>query len=139
MIMLIFIISNHMRKVMRNFVTVSLTSTFWLWRATSFAFAQTQKWSTNEDQAATFVDLEAVFANILAVIVALAGLAVFFMVITAGYKYLTSGGDPKKNQEAATSLTWAIFGLVFLLGAWFILRFITDLTGVNVTIFTIPS
>lgn len=83
--------------------------------------------------------LECIFLAILHIAIRLAGLAVFIMLIIGGFKYLTAAGDPKSAQAAKNTITYAIFGLVLILFAWFILYFIEYFTGVKVTEFTIPS
>ena len=82
-------------------------------------------------------DLNDIFANILGVAARLAGLAALIMVLVAGFKYLTSAGDPKAAEGAKHTLTWAVFGLAALVGAWFILRLVEALTGAKVTEFDI--
>jgi len=90
--------------------------------------------------AATFKSLEAVFANILSVVFALAGFAAFIMLIVGGFRYLTSAGDPKAGAQARGTLTWAIAGLLFLIGAWFILSLISEFTGIpGLLKFQVPS
>lgn len=97
-------------------------------------------WQTsNSDDPATFKDLEAVFQNILGVLVPFAGITIFIMFLIGGYQFMFSGGDPQKSAAARGTLTWAVVGLLFLLGAWLILRFIQEFTGVNVTVFQIPE
>ena len=87
---------------------------------------------------ATIQGFECLFANILQIIVVIAGLAFFFMFISGGFKYLTSGGD-EKLASASSTLTMAIIGLVGVIASWLILNFIQKFTGVNVTIFQIPG
>ena len=82
-------------------------------------------------------DLEEIVKTILNYAVRLAGIAVFMMLIAGGFKYLTAGGDPKKAESAQKTITYAIFGLVLLIGGWFILQFIEKFTGVPVTEFSI--
>lgn len=82
-------------------------------------------------------DLEFIFARILNVAAGFAILAVFIMLVIGGFKYLTSGGDPKATESAKNTLTYAIFGLVALIGIWLILRFVEIFTGVPVTQFKI--
>ena len=82
-------------------------------------------------------DLNTIFANILGVAARLAGLAALIMILMGGFKYLTSGGDPKATEQAKHTLTWAIFGLAALVGSWFILRLIESITGVKVSEFNI--
>jgi len=89
---------------------------------------------------ATFKALEVIFGNILSVAFALAGFATFVMLIIGGFRYLTSTGDPKATAQARGTLTWAIVGLLFLIGAWFILRLISQFTGIGALLqFEIPT
>lgn len=82
-------------------------------------------------------DLEAIFGQIVSVATGFALLAAFIMLIIGGFKFLTSGGDPKATESAKNTLTYAIFGLAALIGIWLILKFIEVFTGVKVTQFTI--
>lgn len=88
---------------------------------------------------ATIKDLEEVVKNILNIAIRLAGVLLFIMLIVGGFKYLTAGGDPEKAQAAQKTLTCAIAGLVLVILAWFILLFIKQFTGVDVTQFNIPT
>lgn len=36
------------------------------------------------------------------------------MIITGGYMWIVSGGDPARKQQAQGTLTWAVLGLVLL-------------------------
>lgn len=83
--------------------------------------------------------LEVVFANVVSVALALAGLALFAMLIIGGFKYLTSGGDPKAAEQAKNTLTYAILGLVIMVVAYLIMRFLENLTGLTLTKFVIPG
>lgn len=80
---------------------------------------------------------EFLFGNIVSILITLAGILFFFMLIAAGFRYLTSSGDPKAVAAAGNTLTWAIAGLIIVLVSWFLLRLIFDLTGVDVTLFRI--
>ncbi len=82
--------------------------------------------------------LEAIIKIFLNLAVRLAGIAAFIMLIVGGFQFLTAGGDAKKTQAASNTLTYAIFGLVAVIAAWFILLFIEKFTGVNLTEFTWP-
>ncbi|HUS60256.1 MAG TPA: pilin [Nevskiaceae bacterium] len=82
-------------------------------------------------------DFEEIVRNILNIAIRLAGVALFIMLIVGGFKYLTAGGDPKKAEAAQKTLTYAIGGLVLVILAWFILLFIKEFTGVDVTKFQI--
>ena len=105
------------------------------------AFAQTKAWTDRcaVDGVAKIQGFECLFANILQVITVVAGLSFFAMFIVGGFKYLTSGGDPKKATAASSTLTMSIIGLVGVIVSWLILQFIRNFTGVNVTEFKIGN
>jgi heme/copper-type cytochrome/quinol oxidase subunit 2 len=86
---------------------------------------------------ATFKSLEPLFTNIVQAVVALVGVALFVMLLVAGFKYLFSGGDPKKLEAAKGTLTNAIIGVVVIVSAYIILKLIAVFTGVDVTTFKV--
>jgi hypothetical protein len=90
------------------------------------------------DEVPTIKGFEKIFATILSFTTAAVGIVCFVMLIVGGFKYLTSGGDPKQAASAQGTLTWAIAGLAIIVVAWLILKFIAYFTGVDVTIFEIP-
>lgn len=87
--------------------------------------------------APTLDKLGIVFENLVSALLALGGIVLFVMLLLGGFKYLTAGGDPKKAEEAKKTLTYAIGGLVLLVGSFLILQLIQDITGANVTEFSI--
>jgi len=110
-------------------------------------FAQ-EEWQTMDNRCvggvgfgdvATIQGFECLFKNILQVLVPIAGLAFFAMFLVGGFKYLTSGGDPKKAAAATHTLTMAFIGLIGVIISWLILLFIKNFTGINVTEFKIPN
>ena len=88
---------------------------------------------------ATIKGFECLFANILQVITTIAGLSFFIMFIIGGFKYLTSGGDPKKTASASSTLNMSFIGLIGVIVSWLILLFIKQFTGVNVTEFKLGT
>ena len=82
-------------------------------------------------------EIEDVFKNVVSVVVGLGFIALLVMLIWAGFKYLTSGGEPKAIQSAHQTVTWALLGVVFMAVAWIILQLIKAFTGIDVTIFDI--
>ena len=84
-------------------------------------------------------DLEVVFGRIVGLATYIALLVVFIMLVNGGFKYITSGGDPKKAEVAKNTITYALLGLVALIGIWFILKLISIFTGVDVTQFIIST
>mgnify|MGYP001607593183 CR=1 FL=1 len=79
----------------------------------------------------TLKGLEAVFSNVVSVVLSLAGVVLFIMLIYGGFKYLTAGGDPKALEGAKGTLSHAILGLVVLILAFIILKVIAEVTGVS--------
>lgn len=88
---------------------------------------------------ATLEGLECLFRNIISVALTLAGLALFVMLIVGGFQYLTSGGEVEAATKARKTLTYAFFGLVLVVAAFLILRFIEVFTGVTLTEFKITQ
>ena len=89
------------------------------------------------NQVATLQCLECIFKYILWIVIRAGGLVAFIVIIVGGFRYLTAGEDPKKAQAARNTITYAVLGLVLLIGIWFILKFIEIYTGVKVTEFNI--
>lgn len=109
-----------------------------------FLLAQGSGWQANADYIAegdipTIYGLEAMVANILNIIIGLAGVVLLLMLIGGGFGYITSGGDKEKAAKAKNTLTYAILGLLVILGAWLIIRLIEEFTGLNLHIFQIPK
>lgn len=85
----------------------------------------------------TIKGLECAFSSLVSAILPLAGIILFIMLLTGGFRYLTSSGDPKAMEAAKGTLTQAITGLVVLLLAFVILQLIKTITGVDITKFQI--
>lgn len=114
-----------------------------MFRLITPAYAQTQPWpSINPDcqtgDIANLQGFECIFANILSIIIPLAGLAAFVVLIVGGFQYLTSAGDPKQLQKAQGTITMAIIGIAVMLGIWFIFRLLNAITGLDLLQFQIP-
>lgn len=83
--------------------------------------------------------LEYTFARVVCVTVPLGYIALLVVLVIAGLKYLTSGGEAKAVQAAHQTVTWGLLGVLFLAIAWLILQLIQTFTGVEVTKFTVSS
>lgn len=90
---------------------------------------------------ATIADLGGLFRNVVSYALGFAGIVLFILLLVAGFKYITSGGDPKAVEGARKTLTSAIIGLIVILISYLILVLIRTITGVDVTKFniTIPQ
>lgn len=92
-----------------------------------------------DPDAAGLDQIEQVFTNVVSVMVGLGFVALLVLLVLAGFKYLTSGGEQKALQSAHQTVTWALLGVLFLAIAWLILQLIEDFTGIKVTTFDIKT
>lgn len=91
----------------------------------------------NTNDVAKISDLKVVFENVVGYALGMAGIVLFILLLVAGFKYITSGGDPKATEGAKKTLTSAVIGLVVILISYLILVLIETITGVEVTKFNI--
>jgi hypothetical protein len=85
--------------------------------------------------AAQLSDLPTYFGNILTAIIPLIGIVAFIMILTGGFKILTSAGDAKGLEAGKQTITLAIAGIALAIISWLVLVFIQNATGVQVTLF----
>ena len=84
---------------------------------------------------ATIANLGCVFQNVVQAFLGLAGIVLFILLIVGGFRFITSGGDPKAVEGAQKTITSAIIGLIVILLSYLILVLIKAITGVDVTTF----
>ncbi|HTK03147.1 MAG TPA: hypothetical protein VL401_00010 [Alphaproteobacteria bacterium] len=89
------------------------------------------------DGIAKISDLEGIFKNVVSAALGFAGIVLFILLLSGGFKYITSGGDPKATEGAQKTITYAIIGLVLILVSYLILVLIQRITGVNITEFKV--
>ncbi len=68
-------------------------------------------------------DIVVTVVNILSFIV---GAVAVIMIIVAGFKYVTSGGDSNSISGAKSTLLYAIVGLIIVAMAQFLVKFVFD-------------
>lgn len=73
--------------------------------------------------------VENIFSSLLSMTIRVIGIGVFIMLIVGALKYLFSGGDKEAVSHAKDTMTKAVVGLFLVFGAWFILLFISKITG----------
>ncbi len=83
--------------------------------------------------------LEAVFGNILSVVVTLAGIALFIMLTVGAVRFLVSGGEPKAVETARKTMTSALIGIVLIISSFLILKLLANFTGIDLLKFDIPD
>ncbi len=80
------------------------------------------------------------FTRLVQGVLAIAGVALFVMIVIGGYNFLLSGGDQKKLEMARGTITAAILGLVVMILAFLIIQTVAKFTGVgSITNFDIPQ
>ncbi len=85
-------------------------------------------------------EIEDIIGNVISVVVGLGFIALLVIIVLSGFKFLTSGGEPKALQSARQTLTWAFLGIIFMAVAWLILQLIAGFTGIpDVTKFNIKT
>lgn len=87
------------------------------------------------DDPAQLSDFSTYFGNILTAMIPLVGLVAFIMILSGGFKILTSAGDAKGMAAGKQTITLAIAGIVLAIVAWLILLVIENVTGAKVTQF----
>jgi hypothetical protein len=85
--------------------------------------------------AASIQCLIPLFTNLIKAVEALGAVALFVMLLTGGFNFLFSGGDPKKVEQARGTITQAIVGLAIMTVAFLIILTIEKFTNVPVTQF----
>lgn len=58
------------------------------------------------------------FNAILKLLIVLAGLYAFFNLITAGYQFMSAGGDPKSVEKAWAKIWQSLIGLLIIAGSF---------------------
>jgi hypothetical protein len=82
-------------------------------------------------------DFTAIFNNIVTDVLGFAAIVLFIVLLVGGFKFITSGGDPKALDSAKKSITGGLAGLIIILVAYLILVLIKIITGVDVTKFNV--
>lgn len=62
----------------------------------------------------------------------IAGIFFIFQLITAGYSYLSSNGDPKKTEAAWAKITQSLIGLIIVASAFVIASVVGSFLNINI-------
>jgi len=60
------------------------------------------------------------------------GLYFFYQLISSGVSFMTSVGDEMKLKMVQKRLTNAAYGLIIVIGAYFIIQIVQKITGINI-------
>jgi uncharacterized membrane protein len=93
-------------------------------------------------QPANGVNLDNVVKTLINLFSVVVGIVAVIMIMIAGFRYVTSGGDSSKVSGAKNALIYAIVGLVVVALAQFIVQFVLQKvshTGTKNSVTTVPS
>jgi len=79
-----------------------------------------------------FKSLGEIVSRLLQYALPLGGLILFVMIIISGFQLLTSAGEPKKMEQAKQRLTWGILGFMVIFVAFWIMRIMEFLLGIQI-------
>lgn len=83
------------------------------------------------NEVASLSCVPAVFSNFLNGALMLVGTWAVLVLIFAGYKYMNSGGDPKKLEGARETLTFTILGVLLVFVSFLIINLVSQVTGIE--------
>ena len=72
-----------------------------------------------------------IISAILPYLFPLAGLLLFLYLVFAGFQFLTSGGDPKKVEQAKQRLTNGIIGFLIVFISYWLVQIIARILGLT--------
>lgn len=78
-----------------------------------------------------------IVSTAIKILVVVAAVLFFFWLVLGGIKWITSGGDKNKTEEARQQITSALVGLVVVFSAWAIAQLIKILFDVDLFNLTI--
>jgi TRAP-type C4-dicarboxylate transport system permease small subunit len=81
------------------------------------------------DDVATLRGLEGLVENITRSLLYVAAIVLFVMLLVGGFKFITSGGDPKGLDSARKTITYALIGIILIACAYLVLVLIRQITG----------
>ncbi len=77
--------------------------------------------------------LQDLIQRIINLSVGFAFIALTVVLVVAGIRFITSGGEPKSLGQASQAMTWALLGILFLALAWLAIKLVEAFTGVSIT------
>ncbi len=76
-----------------------------------------------------------IISDVITLVYALIGLALFGLLVAGGFTWLTSAGEPDKIKKAGDTMLNAVVGAGIVLLAYFLTRVVGGLFGFTWTIF----
>lgn len=80
---------------------------------------------------ASHYSLGTIINIIMSYVYPFAGIAIFFVLVAAGYDYILSWGDSEKLTSAWSKITYAVIGFVILISIYAITRIVGAIFGLS--------
>ena len=80
----------------------------------------------------TAISFARLISAAIQLVLILAAIIFFFILVTGGIKWITSGGDKGKTEGARSQITAALVGLVIVFAAWAIIQLIEIFFDVDI-------
>ena len=97
----------------------------------SSGYMDWDKCLAEDTDVATLQCIPIVLKNVVNAALIFSGTIALILVILSGIKFITSKGDQKQVDTAKRTLTYAILGLIIILLSFFIIQFVSFVTGVQ--------
>lgn len=122
-------------KKLKRFIKSTWPAATAMALAASGALAQENKININAPGG--FASLEkltpgGLVSTLIKLALVVAAVVFFFMLVIGGIKWILSGGDKGKTEEARNQITAALVGLVIVFAAWAIAKLIEQIFGVSI-------
>lgn len=86
---------------------------------------------TIEGPVPQFGTLADIINKLLPILFTVAGLILFFYLISGGFDLLLSGGDPKRTEGAKGKITNAVVGFIIIFVAWWLTQILAKIFSVG--------
>jgi hypothetical protein len=124
---------NKMRNIFKKSRLALLTTLFFLFASATFAQVQgpaerlksvggSGGYSTSKGGDTSFIG--ATLSKVVIAFLSLLGIIFIFLIILAGYHYMTARGEEAKVEKALATIRHSVVGLIIILGAYAIWNFI---------------
>lgn len=121
-------------QTIKNTLLITLFAFFFLVPFVPHVSAQTSSWEESgcvQGGVATLACIPIVMQNIINFLIAFAGVVCVFIVIFAGFKFVTSEGDPEKVANARKTGLYAAVGFILVIASFMIMNLLGSFTGVS--------
>lgn len=70
-----------------------------------------------------------IVSNMMPYIFLFAGIGLFLMLLSGGFKFMTSAGDPKKMESGKQQITWGLVGFIIVFTSYWIVQIFQIMFG----------